>query len=345
MASLRLVHGACSAAEAGSAGRTNYIRDIRSPKGRRRVEHITQSIQHYGMPVVFLTVLLSRAGLPFPAWPILLVAGALAASTGTSIPLLFGAAVAGDLFADLFWYGAGVRWGRRVLGLLCKFTLSPDSCVRQTETMFARMGAGTLLFAKFVPGFSYVAVALSGITGVRLATFLVLDGIGSGAYVVVPLVLGRIFHSAVADIIATLARLGEYGIALVVAALVLYVAARWIQRQIFIRQLRMDRISVSELANLIDGGRAPVIFDVRASEARKRDGMIPGAVAAHAAEIEAVLKQYPRDVEVVIYCACPNEATAAVAAIHLRRAGYRKIRPLLGGIEAWSQAGRPLATV
>jgi rhodanese-related sulfurtransferase len=106
----------------------------------------------------------------------------------------------------------------------------------------------------------------------------------------------------------------------------------------------MDRISVQELTDMIDGGETPVIFDVRSAESRQRDGMIPGAVAAHAAEIEAVMKQYPRNVEVVIYCACPNEATAAVAAQHLRRAGYRKIRPLLGGIEAWSQAGRPLAT-
>jgi rhodanese-related sulfurtransferase len=247
------------------------------------------------------------------------------------------------VIADIFWYGAGARWGRGVLGLLCKFTLSPDSCVRQTETMFTRMGPGTLLFAKFVPGFSYVAVALSGITGLGLASFLALDGLGSGVYVAVPLVLGRIFHSAVADIIATLARLGEYGIALVVAALVLYVAVRSIQRQIFIRQLRMDRISVNELATMIDGGRTPVIFDVRSAETRQRDGMIPGAVAAHAADIEAVIRQYPRDVEVVIYCACPNEATAAVAALHLRRAGYRKIRPLLGGIEAWAQAGHPVA--
>jgi membrane protein DedA with SNARE-associated domain/rhodanese-related sulfurtransferase len=309
------------------------------------VEHITQLIQHHGVAVVFLTVLLSRGGLPYPAWPVLLVAGALTAANGMSVLLLFGAAVAGDVIADVFWYGAGVRWGRRALGFLCKFTLSPDSCVRQTETMFTRMGAATLLFARFVPGFSYVAVALSGITGVGLATFLVLDGIGSGVYVVVPLLLGRVFHNVVADIITTLARLGEYGIALVAAALVLYVAVRWIQRQIFIRQLRMDRISVNELTDMIDGGRTPVIFDVRTAEARQREGMIPGAVAAHAAEIEAVLKQYPRDVEVVIYCACPNEATAALAALHLRRAGYRKIRPLLGGIEAWSQAGRPLATV
>ena len=308
------------------------------------MEHIAQMIQHYGIAVVFLTVLLSRAGLPYPAWPVLLVAGALTAAHGTLLPLLVGAAVAGDVIADLAWYAAGVRWGRRVLGLLCKFTLSPDSCVRQTETMFTRMGAGTLLFAKFVPGFSYVAVALSGITGVGLWTFVILDGLGSAAYVAVPLVLGRIFHTAVADIIATLARLGEYGIALVIGAIVLYVAIRWIQRQIFIRQLRMDRISVGELTDMIDAGHTPVIFDVRSAESRRRDGMIPGAVAAHAAEIEAVLKQYPRDVEVVIYCACPNEATAAVAALHLRRAGYRKIRPLLGGIEAWSQSGGPLAT-
>ena len=309
------------------------------------MEQIAQLIQHYGVAVVFLTVLISRAGVPYPVWPILLVAGALTAAHSAFLPALIGAAVAGDVTADICWYGAGARWGRRVLGLLCKFTLSPDSCVRQTETMFTRMGAGTLLFAKFVPGFSYVAVALSGITGVGLGTFVLLDSLGSAAYVSVPLVLGQIFHSAVADIIATLGRLGEFGIALVVAALILYVAVRWIQRQIFIRQLRMDRISVVELADMIDGGRTPVIFDVRSAEARQQGGMIPGAVAAHGNEIEAVLKQYPRNVEVVIYCACPNEASAAVAALHLRRAGYRKIRPLLGGIEAWSQAGRPLATV
>jgi len=307
------------------------------------VEHVAQLIQHYGIAVVFVTVLLSRVGLPYPAWPVLLVAGALTAANGAVLPLLIGAAVAGDVIADVFWYGAGVRWGRRVLGLLCKFTLSPDSCVRQTESMFTRMGAGTLLFAKFVPGFSYVAVALSGITGVGLGTFLALDGLGSTVYMAVPLMLGRIFHHAVADIIATLARLGEYGIALVAGALVLYAAMRWVQRQIFIRQLRMDRISVKELADMIDGGHTPVIFDVRSAESRHRDGMIPGAVAAHVAEIEAVLNQYPRDVEVVIYCACPNEASAAVAALHLRRAGYRKIRPLLGGVEAWAQAGRPLS--
>jgi rhodanese-related sulfurtransferase len=107
----------------------------------------------------------------------------------------------------------------------------------------------------------------------------------------------------------------------------------------------MDRISVDELQEMIDGGRRPVILDVRPAEARAQDGMIPGAIAAHPSEIENVLKIYPRDVEVIIYCACPNEATAAIAANHLKRAGYKKIRPLLGGIDAWVSAGHPLATL
>jgi membrane protein DedA with SNARE-associated domain/rhodanese-related sulfurtransferase len=309
------------------------------------VQHIAELIQGYGVAIVFLLVMVSRAGLPIPAWPVLLVAGALTASRAALLPPLFAAAAAGSLVADLLWYAAGARWGRRVLGLLCRFTLSPDSCVRQTEGTFTRFGAATLLFAKFVPGYSYVAVALSGITGTGLATFLALDALGSGFYVAVPLVLGLIFHNAVADVIATLARLGEYGLVLIAAALAAYAAVRWIQRRAFVRRLRMDRITVDELANLIAEGRPPVIFDVRANEARQSGGIIPGAVAAHAGDIDEVLRQYPRDVEVVIYCACPNEASAAIAALHLKRAGYRRIRPLLGGIDAWTTAGHPLAAV
>ncbi len=95
-----------------------------------------------------------------------------------------------------------------------------------------------------------------------------------------------------------------------IAVFALYVAIRWVERQIFIRRLRMDRISVDELVELIDGGTPPAIFDVRAADERRRDGIIPGAVAAHANDILANLKGYPRDAEIVIYCSCPNEESA-----------------------------------
>lgn len=308
------------------------------------MHEVTHLIEHYGLLVVFLSVLLDIGGVPLPSYPVLLVAGALSLTDGASLPGIIGAGVAGAMIADLLWYAAGARLGRKVLSLLCRFTLSPDSCVRQTEDVFARMGPWSLLFAKFVPGLGYVSVVLSGITGLRVPLFLLLDGMGDALYIALPVVLGRIFHRAIDSVLATLLQLGEYGVVLVTALFLLYLAARWIERRAFARRLAMDRISVAELVAMMDGGRSPVIFDVRPSDARLRDGIIPGAVPAHVGEIDDIIERYARDTEIVIYCACPNEASAALAALHLKRAGFKRIRPLLGGIEAWVSAGRAIET-
>ena len=136
--------------------------------------HITLLLEEYGLVVVFLNVLASQGGAPLPAWPVLLVAGALSSGAGAPLPAVLVAAVAGSLAADLAWYVAGARLGRRVLAFLCKVSLSPDSCVRQTENVFGRFGPLALLFAKFVPGLGYITVALAGVTRVFLPVFLLL---------------------------------------------------------------------------------------------------------------------------------------------------------------------------
>lgn len=299
-------------------------------------------ILHYGIVVVFASALIDRSGLPIPSFPVLLVAGALSRSGGPGAPAVIGAAALGVIIADLAWYTAATRLGGRVLGFLCRFTLSSDSCVRQTQDIFARFGAWSLLFAKFVPGLGYISVAMSGITRVRLYIFIAADSVGATLFVSLPVILGRIFHNAIDTVLARLTQLGEFGGAIVASLLLMYVAGRWIERQAFARKLRMARISVDELAGLIESGTPPIIFDVRRSDARLRDGVIPGAVAAHTEDMEKLLDAYPRDVEVVVYCSCPNETSAAIAALHLKRAGFANIRPLLGGIDAWVEAGRPI---
>jgi membrane protein DedA with SNARE-associated domain/rhodanese-related sulfurtransferase len=309
------------------------------------VAQITSLVQEYGLLIVFLNVLLDEGGLPLPSYPVLLIAGSLTLAGGAPPLAILAAAMAASLTADLSWYLAGRHFGRRALALLCKISLSPDSCVRQTESAFTRFGVKALVFVKFLPGLGLVSVALSGITGLSLPLFLLLDGIGAAIFFTVPIVLGRIFHNAVADIMATLAQLGELGGLIVIAALALYLWILWAERQAFIRQLKMDRITVDELAAMMDSGKTPVILDVRSRETRARDGIIPGALPAHPAELDALLATIPREAEVVIYCACPNEASAATAARHLKKAGFKKIRPLLGGIDAWAQARRPIVTV
>ncbi len=308
------------------------------------MQDVAQAIEHYGVIVVFVSVLLDKAGLPVPSYPVLLVAGALSVSGGAPAVAIVLTAICAGLTADLLWYGAGVKFGRRTLAVLCKISLSPDSCVRHSETVLSRSGPWALLFVKFIPGLRYVSVVLAGINRVSLPVFLLLDGAGNSIYFGVAVTLGRLFHDALDAVLATLTRLGVYGLALIAGALGLYLTIRWIQRQNFIRQLRMDRISVEELIAMIDAGQEPVIVDVRPVDAR-REGMIPGAIACGISDATAALGHVPRDREIVVYCSCPNEATAAIAALHLKRAGFKRIRPLLGGIEAWAKAGRSVVIV
>lgn len=307
------------------------------------MQHFAALISEFGLLAVFLNVLLEQGGMPLPSWPLLIVAGALTLSGTGIIPTLLAAAAA-SILADAGWYIAGKRWGRKVLATLCRISLSPDSCVQQTESLFSRIGPKALLFVKFLPGLGLVTVAMAGITGLTMPVFLLLDALGGLAFVAFPILMGWIFHDAVDSILITLAQLGHYGGVLLIVVIALYIAARWIKRWSFVRQLRMDRITVAELAEMIHDGKNPVILDVRPADARMRDGIIPGAHFAHPADIQSAMTQYPHDTQIVIYCACPNEAAAAVAAQHLKQAGFRTIRPLLGGIEAWSKAGYPITS-
>lgn len=299
-------------------------------------------LDHHILWVVFLNLLLAQAGSPLPVLPSLLTAAALAGHDPRQVGEVVAAGLAGALLGDLVPYWYGRRFGRRVLSLLCRISFSPDFCVNRTETVFARMGPWTLIFAKFIPGISPVSVAMAGITRMPLPVFALLDGVGKLLFVGTGVALGVIFQDAIASVLATLVEFGKFGLGAVAAALAIYVLGKWWRRRLFIRQLRMDRISVDELHRLIDAGRDVMILDVRPKEVRKLDGVIPGAVAAHPADSDPVLDDYSRDLEIVVYCDCPNEASAAIAAKHLKQAGFKKIRPLLGGFDAWLEAGHPL---
>jgi membrane protein DedA with SNARE-associated domain/rhodanese-related sulfurtransferase len=300
-------------------------------------------LQRYGLLAVFLNLLLTEGGLPLPAYPTLVTAGALATASGLGLSDVIATATFATMIADLGWFMGARHRGRGMLRSLCKWSLSPDSCVRQTETLFGRIGPWSLLVAKFIPGLTTITVSLAGMTRTPPALFLLLDLIGALLFVSVPVVAGWLFQDAIADVLATLARFGGGGLLLVLFALAVYLGAKWWQRFAFSRQLRMDRISVDELIALIDGGEPPLILDVRPKEVRASDGVIPGAQPGHPAEIDIAAHRHAREREIVVYCACPNEASAAIACQHLKRAGFRRIRPLLGGVDAWVKAGREIS--
>jgi membrane protein DedA with SNARE-associated domain/rhodanese-related sulfurtransferase len=296
-------------------------------------------IVQFGLGLVFLNVLLEQAGIPLPAVPTLVVAGAYLAGDTQGVLALLGTGVAAAVIADTGWYLTGRRYGMRVLRTLCRISLSPDSCVTQTESIFSRFGPASMLFAKFVPGFASVATAMAGAVGLRYWKFLLFDAIGAALWVGVAIALGRIFREAIGEILDTLAAMGKYGLLLVLIALAAYVASKWWRRRQFIAQLRMDRVSVDELRTMIDEDRERLILDVRSALVQAASGRIPGARPVDIERIAEDLDGVPKDGEVVVYCACPNEASAVKVAQALQKVGFRRVRPLHGGIDAWIAAG------
>jgi len=294
-------------------------------------------LDHIGVVAVFVFVLVEQAGLPLPAYPLLIIAGAWSAQGGASFASITAVAVLASLIADLGWYAAGQRLGSRVLRAMCKLSLEPDSCVSGTEQMFMRFGTRILLFAKFVPGLGAVVTAMSGVVGASLLGFVAYDTVGATLWSSVGIALGTIFHDAIESVFAELATLGRLGGLLIIGVFAAFLGLKLWRRHQFIRDLRMSRISVEELFRLREAGNALTLVDARSTASRTRDGMIPGAIAFEALAEGSAEERHQG--QVVVYCACPNEATSARLAKRLMIMGFHPVRPLAGGIHAWQDAG------
>lgn len=294
----------------------------------------------YGLPIIFGVVLVQQLGVPIPAFPLLILAGAQAFADPAHGPWAVGLAVLASSIGNYAWFRAGRRYGYRVLSAVCRIAMSPDSCVRQTETTFERYGSGTLVLARFVPGLGMVAPPLAGGLGLKTSTFLLYNGVGSALWATAGFALGWLFHSQVEGLLDALTALGNRAIEGVAALLALYVAWRWWKRWRFRRALQAARISVAELHAMMNRGEDVLVLDVRSRIHRKLDDRsIPGSRAIDVDNLEQSLAAIPRDREIVVYCACPNEATAAKVAMQLHARGVSRIRPLAGGIDAWASAG------
>lgn len=307
-------------------------------------------IETYGLLVVFLSVFLDQGGLPVPAYPPIIVTAAVAVDQQPNLwfallPILLAATLAA-LLADSLWFLGGRRIGAALLRLMCRISLSPDTCVLMTRGIYARWGAPSLVVAKFVPGFAAVATTLAGETGTSPRRFAFYDGLGAVLWAGVAIVLGAVFHRAVNDLLDGLETLGRYGLVLIGVLIAGFVGYKLLKRQLFLRELRMARISVAELGRLLEDGVDPMILDVRNPKQRDASGWIPGAIfIASLADVDGAEFPPERREEVIIYCDCPNEASAATLARALHRRGFKRVRPLAGGFEAWREQGRSVARV
>lgn len=275
-----------------------------SPFSRgRAIETLTEFVVRHGYSILFLWIFLNQLGVPVPAAPYLLAAGALAGLGRLDPALLVGISVVAALPADLLWYELGRRRGMRVIRFLCRVSLEPDSCVRDTETRFARHGAAGLVVAKFVPGVETVAPPLAGVFRMRRSRFLLFDALGTALWSAVFVGLGYLFHDQVDRVAALAGRLGGWLFAVLALLLAAYLAWKFERRRRFLRELRIARITPEELRAKLDAGEEIEIVDVRHSvDFEAEPATIPGARHIAVEEIDDRHEEIPRDREVVLYC-------------------------------------------
>ena len=136
-------------------------------------------LQQYGLLILFANVLLEQIGLPIPAFPMLIVAGALAMNGQMVWVECLLVSLLACMVSDYLWFTAGRHYGEKILKLLCRISISPDYCVSQTEDTFSRWGAKSLIVSKFIPGFGTIAPPLAGAMGTRRRTFMLFSMSGA----------------------------------------------------------------------------------------------------------------------------------------------------------------------
>ena len=287
--------------------------------------------------VVFLNVLLEQAGLPVPAVPTLLMAGSIAAS-GEQLGLALLAATVGSLIADAFWYAIGRRYGYQVLAGLCKISINPGSCVSQTEARFTRWGLKSLIIAKFVPGFSTVAPPIAGALRMPLPGFLIASAIGAALWAGIALVAGWAMRTQVRAAILILEEHSGRALALIVIIAGTWIGWKLVKKYRFQRLARISHVTIDELLAAMNQSDEILLLDLRGPTLIAAEGLIPGATVTDHDRLLTTVRDWPKSQPIVTLCACPEDASAILAASTLRKSGYHAAKPLRGGYEAWAKA-------
>jgi membrane protein DedA with SNARE-associated domain/rhodanese-related sulfurtransferase len=306
----------------------------------------THILLTYGYILLFAWVLVEQLGIPLPATPILLAAGALSAQHELSFPLALLAGLVASLMADSSWFLIGRRYGHHVLRLLCKLSLEPTICVRRTQDSFGRRRGVTLMIAKFVPGLATLAPPVAGQNGMGYWPFLLFDGIGATLWLGALLGAGRFFGDLLRRNPSLLDWAGRFSGALLVLGILGFFVGRVVRRRMVLKKLVAARLEPEELKRQLDAGEPVYIVDLRHPLELVPDPFtLPGAIHFSPDALAERHHEIPRDRDIVLFCSCPSEATAAKTAMTLHKLGIERVRPLRGGYDEWKRLGFPVDAV
>jgi membrane protein DedA with SNARE-associated domain/rhodanese-related sulfurtransferase len=297
----------------------------------------------HGYTILFAVVFLEAVGFPVPAALALLIAGGASASGSLHGAYVVLGALAAMLAGDTLMFLVGRYTGWWLLGILCRISLNPESCILRSADSFYRRGRKLLVIAKFIPGINTMAPPLAGCMNMRLAQFIRLDLAGAALYVVSYFAVGFAFSGALQAITKgyrTFGRAVGWAVIALVAGYVALQLWRWFKE----RGLRPVSFAIpSEAAHAMKAGAC--IYDVRSHGYLDRKAMrITGSRRLDPHTLHQATEEFPAGQPVFVYCTCVREATSVRVARELERNGIR-VAVIKGGLRAWARQGLPIEAV
>jgi membrane protein DedA with SNARE-associated domain/rhodanese-related sulfurtransferase len=305
------------------------------------------AIAQHGYAVIFLAVLSEAIGLPIPAALAMVVAGAACASHAMNLLLVFIICLFALVVGDFCMYTLGRYTGWALLGILCRVSINPETCILRSAESFYKRGKSTLVMAKFIPGVNTIAPPLAGSMKMRPLQFLQFDVMGAALYAVAYLLLGFVFRDFLAAITRGFLAAGRAVEVVLLVAVIAYFAYRlWVYYKNRVYRV-VPRIQVEELARKLDSGQKAniLLLDVRSHGYYDSGALrIQGSIRFEPNNFAEEIKHLSKDKEIYVYCTCARDATSARVAFLLREQGYNAY-VIVGGLGAWRKAGLPMEGV
>jgi len=263
-------------------------------------------ISRHGYLLLAAMCFAEAIGLPVPAALALLTAGAAAAAYGhLHLQFIFLIGLFTMLFGDILLYFTGKVSGWALLGLLCRLSASPETCILRSAEYFYHRGKQTLLFAKFIPGINTMSPPLAGSMRMRFSQFLAFDAAGVAIYVGAYTLVGFIFSDGLRAITRGLRSAGFAAEAVFGIGLVAYVCYRiWLYHKFRLLDVA-PRVPVAEVAKRLaeaePGGI--LIADVRSHGYYDANSeRIAGSIRLEPNRIEEEVKNLSKEREIYLYC-------------------------------------------
>jgi hypothetical protein len=209
------------------------------------------------------------------------------------------------LAGDTLQFVLGRYMGWTLLGLLCRVSANPETCILRSAESFYKRGKTTLLVAKFIPGVNTMAAPLAGSMKMRFSQFLRFDSVGAALYVVAYFGAGYAARDLLAKILVQFEAAGHVVELVVLAAVLTYIAYRFVQFGRHRRYRVVPRVQVQELAEKLKSEAAGALF---VADVRSHGYYDPGTERIHGSirlepnNLDEEIKGFPRDKDIYLYC-------------------------------------------